>query len=134
MVAETNTQRSEQIINSLKTKYPGAKTYDLDGRGKHFVCEIEPVTDHAEYDRAIEVIIDSTPHKHLKMVQYYTIISGNLELHLDDKTIMLHTKEKYTIEPNIVHWAKSDSECWVEILSKPGWTKEDHIPVDIIKK
>lgn len=124
---ETKEQRSERIVKELKTKYPKASSYDLDGRGLHFVCEIEPVTEHPEYDKAIEVIILSKPHKHLKMTQNYTILSGTLELHIGDKIIQLKAGDKYVVEPNNVHWAKSEDECWLEIFSKPGWTKEDHI-------
>lgn len=121
---------SDRIINQLKVKYPGKKAYDLDGRGMHFVCEVEPVDEHPEFDRAVEVIIFSKPHKHLKMTQNYTIISEELELHVGEETVNLHTGDKYTIYPNNVHWAKSvGSECWVEIYSTPGWTKEDHILV-----
>jgi len=91
------------------------------------VCEVEPVKDHPEYDRAVEVIISSKPHKHLKMTQYYKVLNGNLNLHLDDKTVVLHAGDTYTINPGIIHWATSDDECWVELYSEPGWTKEDHI-------
>ena len=86
--------------------------------------------EHPEFDSAIEVIIESKPHKHVKMTQYYTIISGELELHVGEETMHLHPKDKYTVVPNNIHWAKSDTECWLEIYSKPGWTKEDHIRVD----
>lgn len=127
---ETKKQRSSRIIKELKTKYPKAKAFDLDGRGKHFVCEVEPTKKHPEYDRAVEVIIDSKPHKHLKMTQYYTIISGALELHVNNKTVKLSSGDKYIIQPKNVHWATSNNECWLEIYSKPGWTKEDHIPVN----
>lgn len=123
---ETLQQRSERIINQLSEQYPNKPTYDLDGRGLHFVCEIEPVTEHPEYDKAVEVIIDSKPHKHIKMTQYYTILKGNMELHYKDEIINLKEGEKYTIEPNNIHWAKGD-ECWVQIHSTPGWTKADHI-------
>lgn len=122
-------ERSNRILNQLKTQYPGAKSYDLDGRGEHFVCEIEPVTEHPEYDRAVEVIIDSLPHKHLKMTQYYTILSGNLELHNGKEIVWLHPGDKYIVRPGNIHWATSNDECWVEIYSEPGWTKEDHIPI-----
>lgn len=130
MKNETTQQRSERILKQLKEKYPGKHCFDLDGRGMHFACEVEPTDDHPVYDRAVEVIISSKPHKHLKMTQYYTSLSGTLELHIEDKVIMLHPGDKYTIYPGNVHWAKSNDECWVEIYSKPGWTKEDHIPVD----
>jgi mannose-6-phosphate isomerase-like protein (cupin superfamily) len=130
MPLETNADRTKRILNQLKERYPQAKAYDLDGRGMHFVCEVESVDDHPEYDRAVEVIIESKPHKHLKMRQNYTILSGALELHYGDKTEMLQPGDKYVIEPGNKHWAKSPTECWVEIYSEPGWTKEDHILVN----
>lgn len=126
---KTKKDHSERILNQLKAKYPKAKAFDLDGRGMHFVCEVEPTGEHPEYDRAVEVIIFSKPHKHLRMTQNYTILSGTLEFHVGEKKVTLHSGDKYTIHPNNVHWARSDDECWVEIYSKPGWTKEDHIPV-----
>jgi mannose-6-phosphate isomerase-like protein (cupin superfamily) len=124
---ETIEKRSKRILGLLNEKYPDAKAYDLDGRGMHFVCEVEPVSEHPEYDRAVEVIISSRPHKHLKMTQWYTILQGTLELHRDKKVETLNTGDKTTILPGEVHWAESDGACWVEILSKPGWTAADHI-------
>ena len=129
MKKETAEQRSTRILNQLRKKYPGSKVFDLDGRGQHFVCELEPSEDHPAYDRAIEVILSSQPHKHLKMTQDYTILSGSLELHLGNQVVVLHPGDKYTIRPNTVHWATSKDECCVEIYSEPGWTPEDHIPV-----
>jgi len=129
MNKETSQQRAHRILSRLKEKYPDSDSYDLDGRGLHFVCEVEPVKDHPEYDRAVEVIISSKPHKHLKMTQYYKVLSGTLNLHLNDKNIILCAGDTYTIKPGIVHWATSDDECWVELYSKPDWTKEDHITV-----
>ncbi|PIS09593.1 hypothetical protein COT75_00085 [Candidatus Beckwithbacteria bacterium CG10_big_fil_rev_8_21_14_0_10_34_10] len=129
MKKETSQQCSERIIKQLKTKYPKAKAFDLDGREKHFVCEVEPTKDHPEYDRAVEVIISSKPHKHLRMTQDYTILSGTLKLYLENKTIMLKAGDKYRVPPKKVHWAESNDECWLEIYSKPGWTAKDHIPV-----
>ncbi len=128
---ETPLKRGTRILEELKAKYPHSKSYDLDGRSLHFVCEVEPVDEHPQYDRAVKAIISSIPHKHLKMKQWYTIISGSLELTVGDKTITLSTGDKYTVEPRLVHSAKSvgDKECWVEIYSEPGWTKEDHIRV-----
>ena len=127
MERETDKQRADRILSQLKTKYPGKDAYDLDGNSNHFVCEVEPVTEHPEYDRAVEVIIASQPHKHIKMTQYYTIISGTLELHDGEKVVQLKEGDKYTVLPGSPHWARSDNECWLEIYSKPGWTKEDHI-------
>lgn len=132
MIKETVDKRAARILRTLKDKYPGKKAYDLDGRALHFVCEVEPQHEHPEYDRAVEVIIKSKPHKHHKMTQDYTILSGNLELHVDDKVLKLHSGDKYTIHPEQIHWAVSEDECWLEIYSQPGWTAEDHIVVEPI--
>lgn len=130
MKNESIEKNSERIIKSLIEKYPGKKVYDLDGRGKHFVCEIEPVDEHPEFDRAVEVIIESIPHKHLKMTQQYTILSGEIEFHMDEEVLKFHEGDKFMVKPGTVHWGKSENECVVEIYSTPGWTEEDHIRVD----
>jgi mannose-6-phosphate isomerase-like protein (cupin superfamily) len=126
---ETPIERSERILLKLMSLYPGKKVYDLSGKGTHFVCEIEPVEDHPEYDKAVEVIISSEPHKHLKMTQVYKILEGSLTLYVDDKTILLNKDEQYTVEPGKVHSAEGDDQTLVEIYSTPGWTKEDHIKI-----
>lgn len=126
---ETASDRAERILNELRAKYSGASVWDVDGSKNHFVAEIEPSTEHPEYDRAIEVIISSKPHKHLKMTQYYTVISGTLELHDGNQVVNLQAGDEHIVKPGNVHWGKSDNEAWVEIYSEPGWTKEDHILV-----
>jgi len=130
MKDESINDRSKRILNSLREKYPGKKAYDLDGRGLHFVCELEPSSESQGFDRAVEVIIESKPHKHLKTTQQYTILSGDLEFHVGNNVLNLHSGDKYTVAPGDVHWGKSINECWAEIYSQPGWTKEDHINVD----
>ena len=132
MKQETVKTRGERILNEIRRKFPDKVSYDLDGRNLHFVCEVEPVTEHSEYDRAVEVIIKSRPHKHLKMTQWYTIISGELTLHVGEETIALQAGDKYTVNPGLVHWAESvgEKECWLELYSEPGWTKADHIVVE----
>lgn len=131
MKKETVEERSKRILDQLKNKYPQAKSYDLDGRGLHFVCEIEPVDEHPEYDKAIEIIILNKAHKHLKMTQEYTVLLGRMALHADNEIINLGSGDKYTVKPGVIHWAESvgKDECWVELYSRPGWTKEDHITV-----
>lgn len=125
------TSASEGILEELKRTYPGKAVYDLDGRGKHFLVEIEPTSEHPEYDRAIEVIIRSLPHKHRRMTQTYTILRGVLHLFVDGEEITLKEGDTYTIFPEQTHWAES-KEAWVEIFSEPGWTQEDHILVETI--
>lgn len=130
-MSETTEHRSARIISELQAKYPGANTFDLNGDGLHFVCEVEPTKDHPEYDRAVEVMIRSRPHKHNKMTQVYTILKGTLTLHLGDETVVMHEGDTRTIPPGVVHWAESEDECWDELYSTPGWTPEDHIPINL---
>lgn len=130
MTTETVEERSERILRKLKAAYPGAKAFDLDRRGEHLVCEVEPTLDHPAYDVAVEVIISSRPHRHQRSTQYYEILSGTLTLHLDEHIVELHRGQKITIAPGVVHWATSQDECCLKIRSEPGWTAEDHIPVE----
>lgn len=123
-------QRASRILSELTEAYPGKNAYDLDGRGLHFLCEVEPVSEHPEYDIAVEVIISSKPHKHLKMTQTYRILKGTLTLYYKDEVIILNTGDTYIIEPDNIHWAESSDEAWVEMYSVPGWTKEDHIIIE----
>jgi len=118
-----------QIFKYMQSSYPHSKFYDLDGREKHFVCEIEPVDKHPEFDTAVEFIIESKPHKHLVMTQRYYIIQGKLQLFIDGKSINLKKGDRITIQKGQTHWAKSKNGCFVEIFSSPGWTKKDHIVV-----
>ena len=129
MNEETIEQRTDSVLKLLKDKYPEKDSYDLDGRGLHFVCEVEPVSEHPEYDTAIEVIIKSKPHKHLKMTQRYTVLEGSMDLYVEDEEIHLEKGDQYVIVPGRVHWATSDGKSLVELYSVPGWTKEDHIVV-----
>ena len=131
---ETSEQRSARILGNLKAAYPKAKSFDLDGRGEHFVCEVEPTQDHPAYDVAIEVIISSRPHKHQRSTQYYEVLSGTLTLHLDEQIVYLQAGQKFSIAPGIVHWGTSNDECCLKIRSEPGWTAEDHIPVELSQK
>jgi len=124
-------KHSNKILGQLKAKYPNSESFDMDGDGNHFVCEVEPTKEHPEYDRAVEVIFKSKPHKHLKMKQQYKIISGKLKLYIDDEIVDLVDGDEYIILPGKVHWAESDDGCWLEIYSQPGWTKEDHIPINL---
>ncbi len=130
MIEETSEGRARRILAELQDAYPGREVYELGGNEMHFVCEVEPTEEHPEYDKTVEVIIASEPHKHLKMTQTYKVLKGELTLFIEDEVIPLHTGDICTVEPNNVHWAKGTENSWVEIYSTPGWTEEDHIPAD----
>ena len=127
---ESSTERTQRILGMLKAKYPDAECWDIDGKSWHFVAEIEPSRKHPEYDRAVEVILTSSPHKHHKMTQHYTILTGHLKLHDGDGVFMLGPGDQHTVEAGKVHWADSRDEAMVEIYSTPGWTREDHIEME----
>jgi mannose-6-phosphate isomerase-like protein (cupin superfamily) len=126
MSNETATERAERILRVLGSSFPGKRCYDVDGRGMHFVCEVEPVDNDSGWDKAVEVVISSTPHKHARTTQRYKVLAGTLELHVNDASILLREGDTYTVEPETAHWATSEDEAVVEIRSKPGWTADDH--------
>jgi quercetin dioxygenase-like cupin family protein len=119
MSDETEAERSDRILRLLRTSYPGKRCYDVDGH--------EPADEESGYDKAVEVIITSAPHRHERTTQRYTVLAGTLELHVNDASILLHEGDTYTIEPKTAHWATSEDEAVVEICSKPGWTVDDHL-------
>ena len=49
MSQESKEDKTNRILGKLKTKYPDAQSFDLDGRGLHFVCEVEPTQAHPEF-------------------------------------------------------------------------------------
>ena len=118
---------TKKIVETLRRQYPG-KLIALNNEKKptEIVCEAEPTDKHPAYSVAIAVVDKSLPHKHLAMEEIYTVIRGELTLHVNEEIVSLKRDESYTIEPGVVHWAEGD-ETWIECLAKPGWTKEDQI-------
>ena len=118
---------SKKICATLEKMYPGKAVMLLPEKNPtELLCEVEPSSAHPNFSVAIAVIDKNIPHKHLKTEEIYTVIRGELTLHAGEEVITLKRDESYTIEPGVVHWAEGD-ETWVECLSKPGWTKDDHI-------
>ncbi len=116
------------IKKQLQTKYPGKFIVEneIDNVITEILCEVEPASEHPEYSKAIAVIDRSLPHFHRKLIETYTILKGELVLHINDKEIKLKEGDSYTIEPHFVHWAEGE-ETWVEVTSTPGWVLDDHI-------
>jgi mannose-6-phosphate isomerase-like protein (cupin superfamily) len=117
---------TKKIVETLTRQYPGrAIILNNEKKPTEILCEAEPTDRHPAHSVAIAVIDKSMPHKHLIMEETYTVIRGELTLHVNDEIVTLKRDESHTIEPGAVHWAEGD-ETWVECLAKPGWTKEDH--------
>lgn len=130
MTEETPNQKATGIIGELNAQYPGKKCFDVDSRGTHFICEIEPIFNHPEYDKSAEVIILSRAHKFENSAQTYTVLKGSLELHADEDILVLDEGNSYEVAAGITRWAQSENECLVEIISKPGKTEADRVILD----
>ncbi|OIP82520.1 hypothetical protein AUK04_04475 [Candidatus Roizmanbacteria bacterium CG2_30_33_16] len=117
----------KNILQSLSKQYPNRKIII---NSKNFpteiLCEVEPTASHPNYSVAIAVIDKTHPHKHIKTTETYEVIRGILTLNIDGNITVLNTGEKITIKPNQVHEAEG-KETWVRVISKPGWTKVDHL-------
>lgn len=120
---------SIKIISTFEKMYPGRQIIKNPvTKTTEILCEVEPAGTHPQYSIAIAVIDKSIPHLHKVTSETYTVIRGTLKLHANDEIIELKRDQSYTIEPGVIHWAEGE-ETWVECLSRPAWTKEDHVLV-----
>lgn len=115
----------KKVIGELKRKYPNKNIVQFPGE---IICEVEPTSKHTQFSKAIAVIDQSVQHRHLKAQEDYTVIKGKLILAVDGKEYNLPEGQSLVIQPGQIHSAKGN-ETWVEVLSSPGWTSEDHIIV-----
>jgi mannose-6-phosphate isomerase-like protein (cupin superfamily) len=119
-VGQNRWVKARNVILGLQKKYPGKKIIkDSDNNPTEIVCEVEPTSEHHGHSLAVAVIDKSKPHYHKKTVEEYKVVNGVLNLYVGEKIVTLKKGDKYTIEPNIVHWAEGN-ETWVECKSKPG--------------
>lgn len=118
-----------QVIEHFQQSYPGKTIKKLpEANPTEIICEIDPTSDHPDYDVAVAAIKDSHPHYHRKTTEVYRILKGTIMLRAGDETVILHEGESYTIKPGTVHSARGDFTL-LEVTSRPGWTVEDHIIV-----
>jgi mannose-6-phosphate isomerase-like protein (cupin superfamily) len=72
----------------------------------------------------------SQRHYHIKTFETYTLVSGELTVHLGDKLEVLRRPgDSVAIPVRTPHWAESTSEApaRVAVLTMPPWTAEDHL-------
>src|SRR5437762_14105988 len=113
------TEEVERIRQELSREYPGAHIVVTDDYAE-VIAEIAP-------GRAVAVIERSLPHFHRKMTEIYRGLKGTLYVAQGGRGYVLAPGESLTIEPGNVHFARSAREpAWVEVLSNPAWTPEDH--------
>ena len=109
----------EQIKAELLREYPGAAIKVAPDRAE-IVAEIEP-------KRAVAVIERSQPHFHREMTEVYRILRGTLYVACGGEGHVLSPGQSLTIEPGTVHHARAaGGVAWLEVLSEPAWTPEDH--------
>jgi len=119
-----------EVIETLKKQYPGKKII-LNSKENltEILCEVDPTSLHSEKSIAIVVIDIMEPHYHNEATEIYEVVKGQLTLVIDGKPQMLNVGQSATIFPGQIHSAIGD-ETWVKVISKPGWTKKDHVLVE----
>ena len=116
-MTETEVSRISAELSQL---YPGANIKVTPDRAE-MVAEIEP-------GRAVAVIERSLPHFHQKMTEVYRGMKGTLYVACGGRGYVLGPGDVLTIEPGNVHFARGAGEpAWIEVLSAPDWTPEDHL-------
>ncbi len=124
-----HTMNASLVIEKLTLQYPRKRIVkNNEENPTEILCEIESTEEHAGYSVAIAVIDKSIPHYHTLLTEQYTVIEGELTLHIEEKNIQLKQGETYTITPGQTHWAEGN-ETWIKCHSTPGWNPKDHILV-----
>jgi mannose-6-phosphate isomerase-like protein (cupin superfamily) len=99
------------------------------------VFEIERLTGDAALRRpegigwALAEIRRSGPHHHEKTTEYYFVLRGRGDAHLDGGEAVVHLEENdvLIIPPGTVHHVESEEGISALVISSPPWKKEDHL-------
>jgi mannose-6-phosphate isomerase-like protein (cupin superfamily) len=109
-----------RIRDELARDYPGAHI-KVTKDSAEIVAEIDP-------KRAVAVIERSLPHFHRNTTEVYHVLRGTLYVGYGGRGYVLGPGESLTIEPGNIHFARGAAgPTWVEVLSNPAWTEEDHL-------
>ena len=109
-----------QIRDELQRDYPGANIKVTQDRAE-IVAEIEP-------KRAVAVVERSLPHFHARTTEVYRVLRGTLYVASGSQGHVLGPGQSLTITPGNIHFARGAGEpAWIEVLSEPAWTAEDHL-------
>src|SRR4051812_1922997 len=105
--------------DTLLRQYPGVHIKVTTDRAE-IMAEIEPT-------RAIAVIERSQPHFHSTTTETYRVLLGTLFVACGGYGHVLGPGESLTINPGCIHYARgADGPAWVEVLSEPPWSPQDH--------
>ena len=128
-VCYSEAMTADEVMEYFRATYPGSNIVAMpEGNPTEIICEVDPTVDHADHNTAVAAIKVSTPHYHKKAVETYKVLRGDLKLFVGNQKLALKAGEQHTIEPGQVHHAEGDFAL-VEVISRPGWTPEDHILV-----
>jgi mannose-6-phosphate isomerase-like protein (cupin superfamily) len=109
----------DRVRADLVGQYPGAQI-KVAPDGAEMVAEIEP-------ERAVAVIERSQAHFHSRTVETYRVLRGRLYVSSGGRGHVLEVGDSLVIEPGNVHSARgADGLAWVEVLTEPAWSVEDH--------
>lgn len=80
------------------------------------------------WSMAIADIVQTAPHYHRDLSETYIVVSGLLEVTVDDKSYVMRQGDVMVIPTNAVHSARSltDEPARILVSCVPGWTPEDH--------
>lgn len=108
-----------EITADLLTQHPSARVKVASDRAE-LVAEIHP-----EY--AVAVIERSQAHFHVKTTETYRVLRGRLYVYSGGIGQVLDEGDSFVIQPGNVHYARgARGLAWVEVLSDPPWSIEDH--------
>jgi mannose-6-phosphate isomerase-like protein (cupin superfamily) len=94
------------------------------------IFEVIEESADAGFGFAVADIVRSQRHYHRRTIETYTLISGELRVHLGDEVILLRSPgQVLTIPPNTPHWAESAGSrpARIAVFSMPAWTQDDHL-------
>lgn len=96
--------------------------------GKEVVYEILVDTAKLGWNAVIADIQQSVPHFHKRTTEVYTVLTGQLEVFINDKSHILNPGDVITIPLNSVHWGRSLTDTPARIICTcvPAWCPEDH--------
>lgn len=109
----------KEIGDELKTTYPGCHLKISDDN-RELVAEIPD-------GFAVAVIERSQPHFHMQMREVYRGLRGTLHVACAGRGHVLRPGYTISIEPGQIHFAVAANEpAWIEVVSDPPWSKDDH--------
>lgn len=120
----TGTEALPPIRDSLyvqQVQVPGSTIY-----------EVIPTQEGLGFSVAIVDLQETRAHYHQNMAENYTVLSGTIELRINNDRMILQAGDSYLVPAGAIHAAKSCHETPARVLVSgvPGWTFQDHIFVE----